>query len=133
MIVDTDVLSDYLNRRDKAVEMVDRLSGERIVATTDINVFELYYGAYKSEEHGHNVSKLKGFLNRLPIYSTSEDSMEMAGRMMAEQEDAGERVGVKDVLIGGIASLENQPVLTWNKREFDRLEGVETVEAGEDR
>ncbi|MDY6774070.1 MAG: type II toxin-antitoxin system VapC family toxin [Candidatus Nanohaloarchaea archaeon] len=128
MIVDTDVLSDFLRGRQEAVDAVERHSQERPIATTDINVFELYYGAFKSEKSERNVSKLKGFLNTIPVRSTSGDSMETAGRMAAEQEERGERVGVKDVLIGSIASLEDEPVLTRNVDEFQRLEGVELLE-----
>jgi tRNA(fMet)-specific endonuclease VapC len=127
VIVDTDILSDFLNGKEEAVKLLNHYKKEHKVVTTDINVFELYFGAYKSEKHGHNVSKLKGFLNKIPAYSTSEDNMEMAGKLMAEQEKDGKRVRVKDVLIGSIATLENEPVLTRNSSEFDRLEGVETL------
>ncbi|MDY6770191.1 MAG: type II toxin-antitoxin system VapC family toxin [Candidatus Nanohaloarchaea archaeon] len=130
MIVDTDVLGDFLRGRGDAVELVEHHRKEERAATTDINAFELYFGAYKSGQSDRNVAGLKGLLNRMPVLSTSEDSMEVAGRMAAAQESAGERVGVKDVLIGSIAATESEPVLTWNTDEFDRLDEVETLETG---
>ncbi|MDY6761671.1 MAG: PIN domain-containing protein [Candidatus Nanohaloarchaea archaeon] len=130
VIVDTDVLGDFLRGDDVAVELVEHYQAGDAAATTDINMFELYYGAYKSERSDANVSRLKGLLNTIPVYFTSEDSMELAGKLAARQEEQGERVGVKDVLIGSIASLQNEPVLTWNTADFDRLDGVETLDTG---
>lgn len=127
MIVDTDILSDFLSGEETAVQLVERYRQTHRVATTDITAFELYYGAYKSEQTDNNLAKTKGLLNTVPVISTSEDSMEVAGRLAAEQDAAGERIGVKDVLIGAIAAVENEPVLTGNVDEFRRMDDVDVL------
>ncbi|MCJ7450729.1 MAG: type II toxin-antitoxin system VapC family toxin [Candidatus Nanohaloarchaeota archaeon QJJ-9] len=127
MIVDTDILVDFLRGKSEANELISSYRTEP-VKTTDMNVFELYFGAYKSERTENNLSKLKGLLNRMEVYSSDEDSMEKAARLAAEQEKEGKKVGVKDILIGGIAAVENEPVLTRNKKHFKELDGVELLE-----
>ncbi|MFB6180641.1 MAG: type II toxin-antitoxin system VapC family toxin [Candidatus Nanohalobium sp.] len=128
MIVDTDMLIDYLRGKERGTKLLEHYKPERSVETTGINVFELYHGAYKSENSTKQVSNLKGFLNRIRVHETSEDSMELAGKIAAELETEGEKIGAKDVLISGIALLENQPVLTYNKKHFKKVEELELLE-----
>lgn len=133
MIVDTDILIDYLRGKKRGTKLLDHYKKERSVETTGINVFELYHGAYSSENTTKQVSNLKGFLNRVQVHSTSEDSMEMAGKIAAELDDKGEKIGAKDVLISGIALLENQHVLTYNTRHFKKVEELELLETEIDK
>jgi tRNA(fMet)-specific endonuclease VapC len=128
MIVDSDIIIDYLRGKDKASKLIKKHQEKHSVETTDINVFELYHGAYKSEKTNRNLSNLKGFLNRIRVHSTSEDSMELAGKIAAELEDSGEKIGAKDILISGVAMLENQPVLTYNKKHFKKVDDIELIE-----
>lgn len=128
MIVDTDVLVDFLRGEGEGVSLFERHRSDRAVGTTDINVFELYHGAYGSREREANLVRLKGFLNRVTTHSTSGDSMEVAGRIAADLDDRGETIGVRDLLIGSIALIENRPVLTRNRRGFGRIEGLELLE-----
>lgn len=131
VIVDTDVLIDHLRDKDSAEDLLEDYVEEGI-STTDINSFELFVGAYRSDNPSRRVSSLKGFLNSLKVYSTSEDSMEVSGRIMAELQEKGETVGPKDVLIAGIAMVENRPVLTYNSSHFSRIDGLEVLSPPED-
>lgn len=133
MIVDTDILIDYLRGEKRAIKLLKHYKQERSVETAGINVFELYHGAYKSENSTKQVSNLKGFLNRIGVHETSEDSMELAGKLAAELETEGKKIGAKDVLISGIALLENQPVLTYNKKHFKKVEELELLETDIDK
>jgi predicted nucleic acid-binding protein len=131
MIVDTDILIDYLRGKEKAAKLIDRYKQTESIETTDINVFELYHGAYKVSGSTKKVSKLKGFLNKIRVHSTSEDSMEMAGKLAAELEKDGEKIGAKDVLVSSIALVENKKVLTRNKKHFRKIDDLEIVEKEE--
>ena len=131
MIVDTDILVDYLRGKEKSTKLLDNYKKKEAVETTDINVFELYHGAYKMNKSTKKVSNLKGFLNNIKVYSTSEDSMEMAGKLAAELETDGEKIGAKDVLISGIALVENKKVLTRNKKHFRKIDNLELAEKEE--
>ncbi|MBS1263370.1 MAG: hypothetical protein MAG715_00546 [Methanonatronarchaeales archaeon] len=127
VIVDTDVLIDFLRGRGEGVDLLEEHRADNAVETTDVNVFELYHGAYGSREREANLVRLKGFLNRVTSHSTSEDSMELAGRIAADLDDRGEPVGVRDVLIGSIALIENRPVLTRSREHFERVERLELL------
>ncbi len=132
MIVDTDILIDYLRGKKHSKKLLDKFSENESIETTDINVFELYHGAYRMSDSTKKVSNLKGFLNRIKVYSTSEDSMEMAGKLAAELETEGEKIGVKDVLISGIALVENSKILTRNSKNYSKIDNLELVDAGKE-
>jgi predicted nucleic acid-binding protein len=131
MIIDTDILVDYLTGKEGSTQLLDKHMEEKSIETTDINVFELYHGAYKMDNSTKKVSSLKGFLNNIRVYSTSEDSMEMAGKLAAELEIDGDKIGAKDVLISGVALVENKKVLTRNKKHFQKIDDLELAETEE--
>ncbi|KFI34647.1 hypothetical protein HY00_10865 [Peptococcaceae bacterium SCADC1_2_3] len=85
LIVDTDILIDLLRKKDYAVLLIEKLEEEIYLATSAINAFELYRGAYKSQNQEKNLASVKGLLNSLLILNTDEDSMEIAGKITAQQ------------------------------------------------
>ena len=52
--IDTDILVDFLRNEEKAVEFIKEHEERNELATTHINLFELYYGAYKSNKKTEN-------------------------------------------------------------------------------
>ena len=49
--IDTDCLVDFLRKKPEAVLWVQEWGEKASLSTTLINVFELYFGAYKSVNH----------------------------------------------------------------------------------
>ena len=121
LIVDTDILIDLLRKKDYAVSLIKRLEDEVELATSAINAFELYRGAYKSQSQEKNLASVKGLLNSLRMLNTDEDSMEIAGNITASLERNGNMIGIRDLLIASIALVNGFGVLTNNVRHFDRL------------
>ena len=62
IILDTTVLVDFIRNKESAVSFVRNLSEKCEICTTDINVFELYYGAYLSKQVDKNVAEKDGFV-----------------------------------------------------------------------
>jgi len=72
LIVDTDILIDLLRKKDYAVLLIEKLEEETYLTTSAINAFELYRGAYKSQNQEKNLASVKGLLNSLFILNTLE-------------------------------------------------------------
>lgn len=130
IVVDSDILVNFLRNKEKEVELLKKMSEEVTLATTDINAFELYYGAYKSSRQDENLAATKGLLNSLLLLSTSEDSMEMAGMIITDLEKKGKAIEIRDLLIGSICLTNSLTLLTSNKRHFENMEGLKIIEAG---
>ena len=96
-------------------------------ATTDINAFELYHGAYKSKNVEKNLASVKGLLNTLFLVNTSEDSMEVAGKLLAEMDRKGITINVKDALIAAMCLVGSYSLLTRNKKNFANITGIKIL------
>jgi len=127
LIVDTDILIDLLRKKDYAVSLIRKLEDEVELATSAINTFELYRGAYKSRNQEKNLASVKGLLNSLCILNTDEDSMEIAGKIIASLERDGNMMDIRDLLIASIALVNGFGILTNNVRHFNKIKHLRVV------
>ena len=127
LIVDTDILIDLLRKKDYAVSLIKKLEDKVELATSAINAFELYRGAYKSRNQEKNLASVKGLLNSLRMLNTDEDSMEMAGNMTASLERDGNMMDIRDLLIASIALVNGFGVLTNNIRHFNKIKHLKVI------
>ena len=127
LIVDTDILIDLLRKKDYAVSLIKKLENGVELATSAINAFELYRGAYKSRNQEKNLASVKGLLNSLRILNTDEDSMEIAGKITASLEREGNMMDIRDLLIASIALVNGFGILTNNVRHFNKIKHLRVV------
>jgi predicted nucleic acid-binding protein len=127
LIVDTDILIDLLRKKDYAVLLIEKLEEEIYLATSAINAFELYRGAYKSQNQEKNLASVKGLLNSLLILNTDEDSMEIAGKITASLERTGNMMDIRDLLIASIALVNGFGVLTNNIKHFNKIKYLKVI------
>lgn len=128
IVVDTDILIDMLREKEFAVSKIKELEKKEELATTDINAFELYFGAYNSREKDRNLSSTKGLLKTLTLLHTDEDSMEIAGKILADRRSKGRAIEIRDLLIAAMALQKGYSLLTMNKEHFRGIEGLALVE-----
>jgi len=129
LCLDTDVLIDFLRGEPETVKNISRLEDEFILATTAINIFELYYGAFKTKKASKNAKAVGELATRLEVLRFTERSAEISGRIIAELEREGRPLDFRDAMIAGIV-LENQVTLfTRNLRHFKRISGIKLHKA----
>lgn len=119
--IDTDILVDFLRNKPKAIEFIETNELANNLATTYINLFELYYGAMSSISKEHNITSVEKLSSRLRILNLSERSVKEAGRILAELEKGGNPVDFRDVLIGAIALTEGFSIKTKNLKHFNLI------------
>ena len=127
VILDTSVLIDFIKNRSEAVSLVKKFSENHEICTTDINIFELYYGAYLSKQTDKNIAAVKGLTNTILVFSTTQESMEISGKILAYLDKKGQKIELKDILIAGICLINSCPIATYNKKHFERI-GVKLVD-----
>lgn len=125
--IDTDVLVDFLRAEPEAIEFV--MANElNSLATTYINVFELYYGAMGSSSKERNLAAVDKLVSQLRILNLSRDSVREAGRILADLERKGMQIDFRDMLIGTIALAEGFSLKTKNIKHFSRIPGLRVFE-----
>lgn len=127
VVLDTDVLVDFLRGKESAIQLVRKLKEERYdIATTSINIFELSWGAYKLGKN--RVRNVEELTDRLIILNLTAKEAIRAGEEIAYLESIGLAIDVRDLLIGVIARENGYAVITGSIRHFNRIRGLEVLQ-----
>ncbi len=129
ILLDTTFLVDVLRGKQSIGVKLEELERDQL-ATTEINVFEIFTGIYSSKKANVNHESkaalhLFSMLAVLPLNRKATiRSAEFTGSLAKE----GKTIGELDCLIAGIA-LEHgiTTILTKNKDHFERIPGVQVL------
>ena len=91
---------------------------------TVINVGELMRGGHKSSRTVENLARLDVLLATVTVLPYDEASARRFGLEKADLERAGTPLGGLDLQIACIALQHNVPLVTHNRRHFERLSGL---------
>ncbi|MBE0512621.1 type II toxin-antitoxin system VapC family toxin [Candidatus Bathyarchaeota archaeon] len=128
VIIDTDILIDLLRNKTKTVNSLTKMETKGYsLATTTINAFELFYGAYKSKKREKNLASTKTLLKRIIILTMELGSAQNAGRIYTELEKQGQPIGLRDVMIGAIALAKGYSLATRNTEHFQKIKELNLI------
>ena len=120
IVADADVLIDWLHGRGSAPE-VRRALDRQELATTAIGAYELWSGAHTDKAR----AELRELLSLATAVLPFDDrAAELAGRARRDLRGAGLNVGKADLYVAGICLAVDAPLLTRNRREFERVRGL---------
>jgi len=126
MILDTSFLIGLMNSDPDAVELGDEIDGQgrtqRIPAQV---VYELYVGVGYTKTPAEEVEKVRAVLDARPVVETTAEIARTAGRVDGQLRREGERVSPNDIIIGATARQYEEPIVTSNPSDFERIPGVE--------
>ena len=103
---------------------VTRLEGRAELATTIVNLFELFLGAFKYRDVRTNLAAVKGLGSTLRVLSFAEEASELAAKILSGLEKAGRGIEIRDLFVGATALQEGFAVATENKEHFERIPGL---------
>jgi predicted nucleic acid-binding protein len=124
-ILDTNFLTDYLHGQRNARSAVDKFLEEGSIATTILNIFELYTGAYRSRNPAKKINEIMQLMESIDVIILNQNSAKQAGLIMSgllEKKAIFRQDDVAiDVLVAGIAKATGAVVVTKDK-DFDMME-----------
>ena len=123
IVLDTTALVNHL-RAKGGPSTVTRLEGRAELATTIVNLFELFLGAFKYREVKTNLTAVKGLRSTLKILFLTEEASELAAKILSGLEKAGRGIEIRDLFVGATALQEGFAVATENKEHFERIPGL---------
>lgn len=122
MLLDTSFLIDLMNGDEGAVqkarELEQGLVQQRISSMT---LFELCYGIARATDSEAERETVERVLASKPIHPADTAVMRKAGRMSGELQNDGTPVSDGDMIIAATAEVVEEPVLTRNVEDFERL------------
>jgi len=131
IIIDSTVIIGLFRNKPVDVQLVKEVEAKAELATTTVNAFEIFYGAYKSKDVERNLASAKGFLSTVKLLEFDDGSAELAGQVLAEMEAEGKSVDFRDLFIGCIALSKGFTVVTHNKKHFQQIPKLHVMEPSE--
>lgn len=125
--LDSDILINFLRNEEHAVNWIRENEDKNTLATTIINIFELFAGAYRARDSEKKLAAVQELASNLKILPFSFESAEEAGKQDAELEKSGEALDKRDLFIGIIALKEGFAIKTGNSRHFSRIKGLRVI------
>jgi len=128
IIIDTSVLIDALHRKDSAlIKIRDMEATGEVLCTTQINVLELYKGAYRQAAGSRKgAKKVRKMLNAFIILPIDDDVYDIFGELSAGLRSRGDSIGDFDELIASIALANGASIVTGDCH-FQRVPGLQVA------
>jgi len=105
IIVDTDVIIDYLKKRQPGAGLLKRAYLNHRIHVTSVTIYELFYGAQKNGKTAL-IDKLLQFVTVLQL---DETAARKAAAIHYSLKSTGMDIGVKDSFIAGIIVIFDYP------------------------
>ena len=115
LLLDTDVLVEYLRGRQEAIEYLEGLTSDQYVSV--ISVAELFAGARGDEEE----QSLKQFLLAFSALPVTEKVARLGG-LYRRNYGSSHGTGLADALIAATAKETETNLVTFNRRHFPMVE-----------
>jgi tRNA(fMet)-specific endonuclease VapC len=120
--LDTDICVYILNNKyPYLADCLERCDRD-CVKIPAIVYYELRYGAEKSRNRKQTMNKLSRFVSEIEIIPFGEEAAELAGKIRADLEQAGQVIGGNDIIIAATAIANGATLVTNNLREFERID-----------
>lgn len=125
MILDTSFLIDLMNSNPDALALAETIEErgrtQRIPAQV---VYELYVGVGYTDTPEKEVEKIRAVVDSRPVVETTKEIAKIAGRIDGQLRREGERIPPNDVLVGATARHYDEPVVTCDPADFERIPDV---------
>jgi tRNA(fMet)-specific endonuclease VapC len=131
ILVDTTFLVDLIRKKIKLNPKLD----EEILFTSEITVFELYFGLYSNKILDENPEKLEDRLDTLEkllvkfqILPFGRDEAIQTARILGKLKLTGKIVDFRDGMIAGTGLANGiHKLLTRNEDHFNRITEIQTI------
>ncbi len=126
-VLDTAVLIDALHRKKAALRKIVELEDkDETICTPQINVLELYKGAYLPTKSLEDIQKVKELLEAFVILGINGDTYECFAAISAQLKSNGESISDFDELIAAIA-MAHGAVIISRDCHFSRIPGLRII------
>lgn len=122
ILVDTDVMVDFLRGQAKAVSLISRQSARIILA--NIVSAELYAGVKGDDE----LEKLDAFVSVFRFVPLTSEIARLAGLYKRDYAKS-HGVGLSDAIVAATAKTENADLKTLNTKHYPMIKGLKAAYA----
>lgn len=110
--LDSDIIIELLKGNEDIKDKINSI--ESTFYTTPINILEVWYSENKQ-------TPAKDMLTNLKTINITKDISFLSGEIMKKLKSSGDILDFRDILIASSCIQNNIPLLTNNKKHFQRL------------
>lgn len=122
-LLDTNICVYLLNGEASLKKKVKEIGAYSLAVSNSV-LAELYFGAYKSKKVEENLKRIELFKKNMAVFSDSEESAKLFGKIKADLSSKGTIIEDFDILISSIAIANSCILVTNNLEHFERIESL---------
>ena len=125
--LDTSFIIDLLRGKKEALQKLAEMEAEEVpLSTTEVNVLELYRGAYLSRKTHQNLEEIRKLLECFQVLELEESVYEVFASLSANLLSRGKAIGAFDELIAAIMLCHDGKIVTRDSH-FKEVPGIEVI------
>ncbi len=129
LCLDSNVIIDFIKGDKNTQNKIKECAKDYTLITTSLNVYEILKNVKKKEEK----LDILDFVNTLRVISIFKECGITAAEIYQALTQKGQQINDPDILIGStIKSHGCTNILTNNKKDFERIEGLQVIEIPKD-
>jgi tRNA(fMet)-specific endonuclease VapC len=128
-LLDSDWIIQALANREPALSTLERLASSRIYVSY-ITVAEIYERAFESVNPEAHLLTFRQFLSPYRTLTLSDPIVERFAEVRSVLRRRGQLIPDFDLLIGATALHHELTVLTFNRRDFERIPDLRIYQPG---
>jgi tRNA(fMet)-specific endonuclease VapC len=128
--LDTNVVIEFVRNRNPIVRdryLAALAAGDRLMISLVV-LYELEVGAERHHDRDAERQRVQFAVSRMQVAPFDELDMTMAARLRVRLERRGRAIGPYDTLIAGQAMARDWTLVTANRPEFGRIEGLNVID-----
>lgn len=123
MVIDTSLFVEFLRAKEKTKTRLYNLPDNISYYLSTVTLFELYMGATSHEKE----ESIKLLINGINILPFDEEIALLSGKIYQALKRKNQMIEFRDILIAATSIVHNFPLATFNKKHFERIEGLTVV------
>jgi tRNA(fMet)-specific endonuclease VapC len=116
LLIDTSILIDYLRKSQKHLTIFYQLSSQFDYSISSITHFEFMVGSTSN-----NRPFMEQLLQELPVLPFDVDCANQAATIFQDLKSQNQLLPMADILIAATAIAYDMPLLTLNRKHFERI------------
>lgn len=120
VLADTSVLIDFFRKSDKSKSVLVKLLQDGVTfCISSITEFEIYTGATSEQ-----IPFWESLLAKIEVLPFDQTSARIAVEINSDLKKRKKQIAIPDLFIAAIAKAHNLPVVTLNRKHFQRIEDL---------
>lgn len=127
LCLDSDCIIDFLKGKKEATGLVEKYKNE--IVTTELNIFEIYFGIYQKESvRSEEEKSAEELFNSITILPFGADCGKRASKLLISLVKIGKMINQNDALIASILQKNGiDSIATRNVKHFSNISGLKVI------